>query len=64
MTLLTLHRVLIVSFVAFALLFGVKMLRRYLEGSDASGLMGAIVGGLVAIGGIVYLVTAPHLRRK
>jgi hypothetical protein len=63
MSLLAIHRTLIVSFIAFTLIFGVKMFRRYL-GGEAEGLAGAIVAVVVAIACVVYLVAAPHLRRK
>jgi hypothetical protein len=64
MSLLAVHRALILSFVGFALLFGWKMFQRHRDAGEPSGLAGAIVAVVVAAACLVYLAKAPHLRRK
>jgi hypothetical protein len=58
--LLAVHRVLIGTFIACALLFGALMARR----GGAAGTAAAAVAAVVAILGIAYLAKARHLRRK
>jgi hypothetical protein len=55
MRLRAVHRVLIGTFIACAILFGWVMLRRSVAAS--------VIAWALAVAGAVYLATAPHLRR-
>jgi hypothetical protein len=64
MSLIAVHRALILSFVGLALLFGGKMALRYGATEAGVDLAGAIAAAVLAIAGLVYLARAPHLKRK
>lgn len=64
MSLIAVHRLLISTFIAFAVFFGWLMMRRYLGAEETAGLAGAVVSWAVAIAATVYLLRAPYLRRK
>jgi hypothetical protein len=62
--LLSVHRLLIQTFIGAALVFGWLMLKRWLARGDAAALTAAIIGAGLAALAVVYLLRAPHLRRK
>jgi ABC-type uncharacterized transport system permease subunit len=64
LSLITVHRALILSFVALAALFCVRLVRHWLATSEGSSLAGAAVAAALVIAGLVYLAKARHLRRK
>jgi len=63
-SLIAVHRVLILSFIALAVVFGLKMLSHYRESGSAGDLWGALLSGAVVVLGLIYVLKAPYLRRK
>lgn len=64
MSLIAVHRLLIQVFIVAALVFGGIMIKRWSAGEPNASLVGAIVAIALALGALVYLFRAPHLRRK
>ena len=64
MNLLAVHRLLIQVFMVAALVFGGMMLKRWHDGQPNGSLAGAIVALVLALVAGIYLLRAPHLRRK
>jgi Na+-driven multidrug efflux pump len=62
--LLAVHRLLIQTFIVAALVFGWVSLKRYLAGGEGAALAAAIISGVLVVAAVVYLLRAPHLRRK
>lgn len=64
MSLIAVHRLLIRVFIVAALVFGGIMIKRWSAGEPNASLAGAIVTFALALGALIYLFRAPHLRRK
>jgi hypothetical protein len=62
--LIAVHRLLIQVFAVAALVFGGLMTKRWSAGEPNGSLAGAIVAFGLALGAVVYLFRAPHLRKK